>query len=95
MSIEVVQIFVKPNVETQWFHDTWPASHLEYIQTMYKNTGKFIGRREISEDGLMLTTTFIFSDENAQFDWMADEYLAGMVIKRDQHNLDNDIFQVT
>ena len=94
MSIEAIQIFIRPNTETSWFHDTWPPSHLEYIQTTYKDTGKYAGSREISEDGLMLTVTHIFTDEDAQFEFMTDEYLAGMVVQRDQHNSSNNITQL-
>lgn len=95
MSIEVVQIFTRPTVETPWFHDTWPASHLEYIQKTFKDTGKYSGSREISEDGRILTVTHIFADEDAQFEFMTDEYLADMVVKRDQHNSSNNITQVS
>lgn len=94
MSIEVIQLFLKTNTETPWFHDTWDASHLEYIQTTYKDTGKYSGRREISEDGLMLTVTHTFADENAQFEFITDEYLASMVVKREQHNSSNNITQL-
>lgn len=94
MSIEVIQLFSKTNAETPWFHDTWPPSHLEYIQTTYKDTGKYSGSREISEDGLMLIVTHTFTDENAQVEFITDEYLAGMVVQRDQHNSSNNITQL-
>jgi hypothetical protein len=91
MSIEVVQIFTRPTVETPWFHDTWPASHLEYIQKTFKDTGKYSGSREISEDGRILTVTHTFADEVAQLEFISDEYLASMAANRDQYNANNNI----
>ena len=95
MSIESIQFFIRPNIETTWFHDTWPATHMEYIQTTYKDTGKYSGSKEISEDGLMLTVTHTFTNEDAQFEFINDSYLLGMVGNRDAHNTSNGIIQVT
>jgi hypothetical protein len=94
MSIEAIQIFTRPTTETPWFHDTWSAGHMEYIQTTYKGTGKYAGSKEISSDGLMLTVTHTFTDETAQFEFMTDEYLIDMVSKRDAHNISNNITQL-
>jgi hypothetical protein len=91
MLIELTQIFVRPNTETPWFHDTWSAGHMEYIQTTYKDTGKYAGSRELSDDELMLTVVHIFTDENAQFEFITDEYLIDMLCKRDAHNASNNI----
>ncbi len=94
MSIEAIQIFIRPNTETPWFHETWPAGHMEYIQTTYKDTGKYAGRRELSDDELMLTVVHTFTDEDTQFEFMTDAYLAGMVANRDAYNTSNNITQL-
>ena len=94
MPIEVIQIFIRPNTETPWFYDTWEPGHMEYIQTKYKDTGKYAGSRELSSDELMLTVTHTFTDETAQFEFITDTYLAGMVAKRDEHNINNGISQL-
>ena len=91
MPIERVQVFVKPNQETPWFHDTWDPSHNEYIKLKYKDTGKYTGSKEIMEDGLMLIVTHTFTDEDAEIEFINDEYLASMVEKRDQYNLSHNI----
>lgn len=91
MPIEIVQIFSKPTLETPWFHDTWPDGHMEYIQAVYKDTGKYTGSGEISSDGLMLIVTHTFTDETAHFEFMTDTYLTSMLAKRDEHNASNGI----
>ena len=94
MPIEFIQVFVRPNIETPWFHDTWPAGHMEYIQTTYKDTSKYTGNREISSDELVLTVTHIFTDEPAHIEFVSDAYLATMVANRDAHNKSNSIYQL-
>jgi len=96
MPIELIQVFIRPNIETPWFHDTWPPSHMEYIQTNYKDTGKYTGQRTISEDGLTLIVTHTFTDSDALTEFTEqDEYLAEMKQNRDQYNLANDIISIT
>ena len=94
MPIEFIQVFVRPNIETPWFHDTWSADHMEYIQTTYKDTGKYTGNREISSDELLLTVTHTFIDEASHIEFISDTYLATMVANRDAHNKSNSIYQL-
>lgn len=92
MPIEIVQLFVRPSVDVPWFHETWPESHMNYLQTHYKDTGKFQGKREILEDGLTMVNTYIFTDASAEIEFMSDPYLAEMVEKRNAYNEANNIF---
>jgi len=92
MPIEIFQLFIRPNLETPWFHETWPESHINYVQTHYKDTGKLQGKREILEDGLKMVSTYIFTDAAAELEFMSDPYLAEMAIKRNEYNAAHNIF---
>jgi hypothetical protein len=94
MEIQVTQVFQRPNTNVQWFHDTWAPSHMEYITTTYKDTGKYQGSREITPDGLMLIITHTFTNQAALEEFTNDSYLAGMAANRDAHNTANGIERV-
>lgn len=94
MEIQVTQLFQRPNTNVQWFHDTWAPSHMEYITTTYKDTGKYQGSREITPDGLMLIITHTFTNQAALEEFTNDSYLAGMAANRDAHNTANGIERV-
>jgi hypothetical protein len=91
MEIQVSQLFQRPNVNVPWFHDTWQPSHMEYINTNYKDTGKYKGSREITSDGLMLIVTHTFTDQAALEEFTNDSYLSEMAANRDAYNLANGI----
>ena len=91
MPVETIQVFSKPSLDTLWFHETWDPSHMEYITTNYKDTGKYSGKREITGDGLILISTLTFTDQSALDEWKADTYLTSMMEKRDIYNQANGI----
>jgi len=92
MALEIVQIFVRPNIETPWFQDTLPETHFDYIRTTY--SGKVQGVIERMADELMLTVTFTFTDEAAQLEFISDPYLLERVSQRDAYNTEHGIMQV-
>lgn len=94
MPVEIIQVFSKPSLEIPWFHEIWEPSHMDYITTKYKDTGKYRGNREILEDGLTLIITHTFIDNDALNEWKADPYLTTMKENRDAHNLANGIEQL-
>jgi hypothetical protein len=95
MAIEITQIFVRSSIDIPWFHETWDDSHMEYIQTNYKDTGKYQGKREILDDGLFLVITHIFTGEQYLNEFTNDEYLSEMKNKRDLYNETNNIIRLS
>lgn len=91
MSIDIVQVFQRPNTNVLWFNETFPPSHMEYIQTNYKNNGKYEGISETTPDGLMLIITHKFKDQESLDEWKNDSYLTTMVSNRDEYNRINNI----
>jgi hypothetical protein len=92
MSLEVRQFFMRPGKDVQWFQNTLPESHYEYIRTKY--AGKVKGAKEESEDGDILFVTFVFTDADAQEEFINDEYLREKVRERDAYNIENNIIQL-
>ena len=92
MSVEFSQIFVRSNINTPWFHETFLQSHIDYINTTYRDTGKRTGTFEVSEDGLVLTQTHSFSTPEAYAEFSSDPYLQGMLAQRNAYNEANNIY---
>jgi hypothetical protein len=95
MPIELTQIFVRADINTPWFHETFPQSHIDYVNTTYRDTGKRTGSFEVSEDGLMLTQLHSFSSEEAHAEFTTDPYLIGMLAQRNAYNEANNIYSFT
>jgi hypothetical protein len=95
MPIEIQQVFVRSDINTLWFHETFPQSHIDYVNTTYRDTGKRTGSFEVSEDGLMLTQIHIFSSEEARVEFATDPYLSGMLAQRTAYNEANNIYSFT
>lgn len=89
--IEHTQVYLRPDVSVPWFHDTWSPEHMQYIETKYKATGKFVGSKEITEDGLILTSIFQFRDADAETEFLNDQYLQEMAVNRDIYNANHNI----
>ena len=94
MERQYTQVFIRPSTDVPWFNDTWPPSHMEYVQTNYKDTGKLTGSKTVSEDGLTMTTVHTFTDEVAEAEWMSDVYLQTMLQQRQEYNAINDIIEL-
>lgn len=92
MSVEFSQIFVRPDTNTPWFHETFTPEHIEYVNTTYRDTGKRVGRFEVSEDGLMLTQFHSFTTPEAYAEFSSDPYLVGMLAQRNAYNEANNIY---
>lgn len=88
------QIFIRPNTETPWFHETWDASHPLYVKTTYLDTNLMTINRSESPDGLELTIEYIFNTPAAEAAWFADEHLSSMSTMKMIHNESNAITQV-
>jgi hypothetical protein len=95
MEIQFSQVFVRTDINTPWFHETFPQSHIDYVNTTYRDTGKRTGSFEVSEDGLMLTQIHIFSSEEARAEFATDPYLVGMLAQRTAYNEANNIYSAT
>jgi hypothetical protein len=94
MIIIETQTFIRPSTDVLWFKDTWPETHMEYINTVYKNTGKLSSTLVISEDGLTMYAELVFSSQSALDEFSADVYLVGMLQDRDVYNYENNILMV-
>ncbi len=93
MFSEYTQRFRRFNISTPWFQDMLPQSHMDYVQTTYKDTNKYSGIRTESPDGLTLTVEHIFLTEEGENEWFTDEYLATKLAERTQYNIENDIIE--
>ena len=95
MEVEIKQVFIRPNVDTPWIYETWTtefrAQHREYIDTKYNQTGKYTGSFELSEDGLILVQTNLFSSPEAYEEFAADPYLSTMRDVRNDCNIKHNI----
>lgn len=92
--------FIRPSIETPWFHDTWPPSHMEYINALFKDEGseyygRYKGSRVESPDKLTLITTYTFDDEAVFLKFTTDPYLVQMNENREAYNLAHDIVRFT
>lgn len=94
MSLEITQAFVRPSIDTPWFIETLPQSHWDYVRTTYVDTGKMKVTKEEISDGLMLYVTFSFPDFDAQVEFVSDQYLDGIVAKRELYNQEHGIEQI-
>jgi hypothetical protein len=94
MSVDIVQVFAREDASKPWWHDSFPAGHLEYFQENFINPGIYTGTREVSADGLLLIVTHTFVDEAAKQKFITDPYLVSCVPLRDAHNTANGITKV-
>lgn len=92
MSVEFSQIFVRPDTNTPWFHETFTPEHIEYVNTTYRVTGKWVGTITVSSDGLMLTQAHSFSTPEAYAEFSSDPYLVGMLANRTAYNEEHNIY---
>lgn len=88
--IELNQIFKRLDPTVPWFQDTLDATHMDYITTNYKDTGKYQGYRE-ELDGFHVKIFHKFTDQAAFDQWIADAYLQEMAAQRDAYNSTNSI----
>ena len=89
MPIEITLYFIRPSLDIPWFTDTLPSSHFDYIRSTYAN--KVQGKIETDSDGMIQIIPFTCVDDAALQEFINDEYLQGMIVKRDAYNLANGI----
>jgi hypothetical protein len=94
MSVQLVQIFVREDVNAPWWHDSFPSGHLEHFQEHYIGPGIYTGTRELLDEGKMLVVTHTLSDQAAMDKFKTDPYLISCVPLRAAHNEANNITQV-
>jgi hypothetical protein len=95
MSLEMIQVYVRPGLDVPWFLDTVPKSHGEYLRKTYIDIGKLKVTKEESEDGMMLTVTFNFTDQDHLHEFIVDPYLSEVVFKKELYNEKNGIVQLS
>lgn len=92
MSVEFSQIFVRADTNTPWFHETFTPEHIAYVNTTYKDTGKWASTVTVSEDGLILTQSHSFTSPESYAEFSSDPYLVGMLAQRNAYNEANNIY---
>lgn len=89
--IIIQQVYTKTNPETQWYFQVWTPELTEHMLTTYHQPGLLDGSFEPSENGLSLTITQIFIDENAINQFNTDPFLIEQRSIRDAYNEANAI----
>jgi len=94
MAVEIVQVFSREDASKPWWHDSFPPGHIEYFQENYITPGIYTGKKEVTEDNLLLVVTHTFVDEEAKNKFINDPYLISCVPLRDAHNQANGITKI-
>jgi hypothetical protein len=95
MEIKFSQVFVRPTVDIPWYQETLSEEHKQYMTDTYTNTGKRVGSVEISEDGMMMTITHQFRDQDALYQFSVDPIITQMKENRDAYNTEHNIYAFT
>lgn len=84
--IIIQQLYTKSDTETPWYYQIWTAELTEHMLNEYHKPGKLDGSFALSEDGLSLTITQIFSDQAAKDQFDNDPFLIQQRSLREEYN---------
>lgn len=92
MGIQVIRQFRRPNTEVPFHQVLMDSTYFEYMKATYKETGKLtsIDMRQ-SNDMLVLTATYVWRDQDAYNEYLADPTCVAYMNKVKEYNLDNNI----
>jgi hypothetical protein len=93
MDIHFEQVFVRPDTNVPWFHETFTPSHITYVKDTYIDTGLVSVDKTLSVDELTLTIVYGFLDSNAYDTWTNDPTMQASAAQKVAYNVANGISQ--
>jgi hypothetical protein len=84
--IVIQQLYTKTDPATPWYFQVWTPELTEHMLVTYHQTGKLDGAFAPAEDGLSLTITQIFSDQDAKDQFDNDTFLIEQRALREAYN---------
>jgi hypothetical protein len=89
MAYEYQLVSVRPGLNVEFFQPSQTVK--DYIQTTYKNTGKFSDSVVLDDNDLIQIKNITFTDFATWQEFAADPIITDMVTERSLYNLQNGI----